>query len=162
MGLLFPKSKGKTPGSASGGELAFPKPDRKKKARERKAKENKTPLESAVQVQAEEFLDSLGVLYVRIPDSVLACVAFSQMWSAKEDVSNYLKGVPDLLVIVPRVAGGNFLLCLELKREEGGVLSQGQKKWHSKANVQVLRTWPEIRDEITNFLKMTREENGRN
>jgi hypothetical protein len=162
MSLLYPKEKkSKLPGSASGADLAFPKPDRKKTARDRATRENKTPLESSLQIQTEEFLESLGVLYVRIPDSVLSCVAFSQMWTAKNDVSLYMKGQPDLLLIIPREAGFNFLLALELKREVGGNVSNGQKKWHSKANVSILKTWPEVREEILKFKKMFETENER-
>lgn len=70
-------------------------------------------------------------------------------------VSEYLRGIPDLTLIIPcKESKYNYSHLLELKTEKGK-LSQGQKKWAKNVNVTVPRKWDEIKKEIDDFIEYT-------
>jgi hypothetical protein len=152
--ILKPKDKKeKFVGSASSSGLAFPKPERKQRIKVK----NETELEDSVQDRAERYLDSLGIQFIHLPSSLFTSIIFGSNQRAKNEVSEYLKGIPDLLIIIPHNSGMyNFTHALELKREKGGKISQGQRSWALKANVSFAFGWEAVKAEIDNFIKWTK------
>lgn len=115
--------------------------------------EEKSTPECILQGQAEELVKSLGLGLIRIPDNVLYTVAHSRHQKDKRQVSEYLKGVPDLCIF-KRGANPTQTLFIELKKPQGK-LSQGQEKWWNRQGVtpKVLRSFKEVESEIMAFYK---------
>src|SRR3990167_7197629 len=85
--------------------------------------------ESALQRQAEEYLDLLKIPYMRFPDSGYFILFGSNSKLSDQNkrfLSKYLKGLPDL-TLLKKVNDKYCLACrIELKTKNGK-LSQGQK-----------------------------------
>lgn len=101
--------------------------------------------EEVLQSQCEGYLDILRIAFVRIPDRVLQTVRNSRYNGAKKDVSKYLKGLPDLIVLFP---DGRYK-CIELKRKSGKQ-SLGQKQFERtvKGHYYICRSFGEFREII--------------
>ena len=127
----------------------------KKKRRDlsKYTKEEKETSECILQGQAEELIKSLGLGLIRIPDNVLYTVANSRHMKDKRQVTEYLKGVPDLCIF-KRGANPTQTLFIELKKPQGK-LSQGQEKWWDRQGVtpKVLRSFKEVEAEVMAFYK---------
>lgn len=118
-----------------------------------KPKQKAEVSEKVLQEKAEKLLDSLGLKWEHIPESVSRGIYWSQEQKTRKDYSSYLTGSPDLKVWHPlQESNYNLSLVLELKTELGQ-LSQGQKNWIREApvNVQVCKGWQEIKKEIIDF-----------
>ena len=93
------------------------------KVKVRRSQPKKPTPEAVIQAQAEAYLDLLGLFYIRLPDSLMRVVFSSPqipIWT-KREVSDALKGLPDLTIL----KNGRFL-AIELKRESGK-MSQAQR-----------------------------------
>lgn len=95
---------------------------------------NNTPLERDEQAAFVDWLELQGLLF-----SATAQSTYTTSWNQKR--LNYAtglrKGVPDMLVIVPKDKskdGNGYCLFIELKRLQGGVVSKEQKHWHESIN----------------------------
>jgi len=91
--------------------------------------------ESTIQDQLEHYLDLKGITYVRFPDSLYRYIFANPMIPiyVKKQCSDYMKGVPDLIILTPNKSYNDCLL-LEVKAKDGK-LSQGQKNWQKGLNV---------------------------
>lgn len=81
-----------------------------------------SPSEYAEQVAFVQWLDLMGLKHTSIPNST-----YTKSWKQKN--TNKLLGLhagfPDLVVVIP----GKGLLCVEMKKRKGGVISEAQKSW---------------------------------
>ena len=82
--------------------------------------------ESELQNLCEEYLQMLGIRYIRIPDQVYGSLFSSATFRARGLMAAYLKGLPDLTMLFE---SGKYV-CVELKTTCGN-LRQGQKHWSS-------------------------------
>ncbi len=117
-----------------------------------KKKRVKGPKEEQIQGQVEAYLRLKGIQFLRIPDSVYRmCSPMSSLpiWQKKE-ISQYLRGVPDLLIFKKEMLSDevpcvdNSCLMLELKRK-GGKAGQAQKQWHRGLMVHVPESFEEAK-----------------
>lgn len=108
---------------SQGKPIPIPKPGKKRQKRKIKAISN-TP-EAQLQAKVEKYLELHQIRYLHIPDRVYRMCAFASKTPihVKQELSYYLKGVPDLLIFQD-----DRCLILELKTEKGKV-RQPQKAW---------------------------------
>lgn len=95
---------------------------------------NNTPLEREEQATFVQWLELQGLLF-----SSTAQSTYTTSWNQKRlnHATGLRKGVPDMLVIVPKDKskdGNGYCLFIELKRLQGGVVSKEQKHWHDSIN----------------------------
>lgn len=95
---------------------------------------NNTPLERHEQAAFVEWLELQGLLF-----SATAQSTYTTSYNQKRlnHATGLRKGVPDMLVIVPKDKskdGEGYCLFVELKRLQGGVVSKEQKHWHDSIN----------------------------
>lgn len=117
----------------------------------RKAPRDKTP-ESVIQSQCESYLDALSLFYVRIPDSLLRTVFANPqipIW-VKREVSDCLKGLPDLTIL----KNGRYLAC-ELKRD-GGKLSTAQREVQAAIGTVVCESFAQFKQAVDSWLVLGR------
>lgn len=93
-----------------------------------------SPLEEEEQAQFVSWLEMVGLRFSSVPNST-----YTTSWKQKS--KNYYTGLragfPDMVVLIPaRRAkdGQGHFLCIEMKRQQGGVISQVQKDWHAAIN----------------------------
>ena len=130
--------------------IAFPKPGpRKKKSGYKKAK---TP-EKVIQSQVERYLELLGVVAVRIPDSLYRSIYANQSVPIhiKSVIAQSIAGLPDLMI--PKITeSGTMILPLELKTESGK-LGPKQIKWQRHLGTVVAHSFEQAKTLIDEFLK---------
>lgn len=92
------------------------------------------PLERDEQIELVQWCEDRGLKITAVPNST-----FTKSWKQKN--TNRLTGVragfPDLVVLIsPEQSkdGEGYFLCIELKRQKGGALSDVQKSWQSAIN----------------------------
>ena len=129
IGLKFPryiKSKGKTP---------------------KKAKSS----HDEIQIAAESYCNERGIAFVHIPDELLKFIfapflgqalqknrsLYGWLQRVRCDISNYLLGVPDLILLKPTL-GWNLSVAVEFKTG-AGKQRKGQIKFAEKVNTIVCR-----------------------
>ena len=108
--------------------------------------------ERDIQILAESYLDILGMLYVRVPDSLWAFVKKSMNFRLLGLCSKFLSGMPDLVIFGFDENGNSKVLLIEIKTQKG-ILLDSQKKWHTKTKVHVCRSFEEIKDLVDFFIK---------
>lgn len=125
----------------------FPPPGKKAKAKKRRGES-----EAGLQQKCEDYLNLKGIRYIRLPDSLYSAV-FNPHHNVhpkvRREVSKCIKGVPDLVIMVPYGIHNMCLLC-ELKTE-AGKLSQDQKSWHKGLNVEIIRNFDEFKNVVDRF-----------
>lgn len=129
--------------------MQFPKNNytkqREARRKNRNSKKSRVP-ENVLQQQAEQLLDNMGIVYIRIPDQVYKlCSPRSSVpaWG-KQLISKYLKGLPDLTLLFQ---SGRFK-CIELKTNIGK-LSIGQKRFKNIVgvdNYKIVRSLEELKN----------------
>ena len=87
---------------------------------------NNTPLEYYDQIALVDFLELKKLKFTAIPNSTYTKSIKQKM---KNTAQGLRAGFPDLIILLP-----NKMLCLELKREFGGVLNENQKEWIDALN----------------------------
>lgn len=98
--------------------------------------------ESILQGQCEGYLDALGIAYVRIPDNVLRTIRNSKYHKAKKEVSKYLTGLPDLIVL----RNNGTFCCCELKSKYGKqTLGQQQFERKVRGHYHIVRSFEQFR-----------------
>lgn len=107
-----------------------------------------TKPEAVLQQQCESYLDLLGLEYIRIPNSLWAIVMRSGCQGAINEISDYLKGVPDLMICKK-----NQYLAVELKTEVGK-LSQSQNKKIKALDGIVIRSFGHFKELVDEFKTM--------
>lgn len=106
--------------------------------------------EKDLQSLAENLCLALGIRFFRIPDKLMAFLAFAAPAWTRVFVAKYFAGVPDLLLFRALPEGKNEVRFIEIKTETGR-LSSGQSKWHSGLNVHVTYGWDETEKAIRDF-----------
>jgi len=124
---------------------------------------NASPLETVEQITVVQWCELNGLKLTAIPNST-----YTKSWNQKR--KNHAEGVragfPDLIVLVaPRQSKDKqgHMLCVEMKRQKGGVVSEVQKEWHKALNglssphieAVVARGAQEAIEYIGSFLKST-------
>ena len=92
------------------------------------------PLEDEEQITFVQWLELVGLRFTSIPNST-----FTTSWKqkSKNHYTGLRAGFPDLIVLVPphRARDGfGHLLCIEMKRRQGGTVSAVQKEWIAALN----------------------------
>lgn len=109
--------------------------------------------ESSIQSQLEHYLDLKGIEYIRFPDSLYRYIFANQSIPihVKKQCSDYMKGVPDLIILVKY---GKYNMCLlhEVKAKDGRA-SQGQKNYAKRLNVETGYGFDECKAIIDNFIE---------
>jgi hypothetical protein len=106
--------------------------------------------EKDLQAMAENLCLAMGIRFFRIPDKLMAFLAWSAPEWTRIFVSRYLSGTPDLMLFKAIPDGKNEVRFVEIKTEAGKV-SQGQAKWHSGLNIHVCYGWEETEKAIKGF-----------
>lgn len=114
-------------------------------------KKPKGPKEATIQEGVDNYCDSVGLRFIRIPNTAYSIIfgTPSIPTHVKAILSGQLKGIPDNTILKP-YKGYNLALLLELKKD-GGKLSQGQKNWHKGLNVAVCYNLEDAINEIKKF-----------
>jgi hypothetical protein len=118
-----------------------PKAGLKKKHREETDRRGKGLKECEIQKGCEDLLNNLQLQYIRIPDSLYSYIfspASKMPVHLKKLISSFIKGVPDLVILL---RDGRYI-CAELKTASGK-LSQGQKTFQKavgEKNYHVVRS----------------------
>jgi hypothetical protein len=109
--------------------------------------------ESTTQNQLEKYLALKGIKFIRFPDSLYRYIFANPVIPihVKKQCSDFMKGIPDLIILTPNKAYNSCLL-LEVKAEDGK-LSQGQKNWHKGLNVYVGYGFDACREIIDGFIE---------
>jgi hypothetical protein len=106
--------------------------------------------EKDLQAMAENLCLALGIRFFRIPDKLLAFLAFAAPAWTRVFVARYFAGVPDLMLFRALPGGKNEVAFIEIKTEAGKV-HQSQAKWHSGLNILVCYGWAETEKAILEF-----------
>jgi hypothetical protein len=123
--------------------LALPRILRPKRKRARPS----GPSEASIQGLVEAYLRLRSVPYFRVPDAAYRAIFAGQAsHGTMREASAYLKGLPDVLLLV----GGRYL-ALELKRD-GGKLTAAQRLWRAAIGTRVAHSWEEAQEIINEFL----------
>lgn len=85
------------------------------------------PTEDTEQQTFVAYLELRGLTFTAIPNST-----YTTSWSVKNrnKAMGVRAGFPDMAVVLPGVG----LLCIELKRTKGGVISPAQEAWITALN----------------------------
>ncbi len=97
--------------------------NRTKPRRKKPSKLNLTPYEGTDQARVCDWLRSKGCLFYAIPNDGKRSPAMA----AKAAATGLQKGMLDLCIAMPRAPYHG--LYIEMKRKEGGVVSEWQKYW---------------------------------
>lgn len=92
------------------------------------------PLEDEEQITFVQWLELVGLRFTSIPNAT-----FTTSWKqkSKNHYTGLRAGFPDLIVLVPPQRsrdGVGHLLCIEMKRRQGGTVSSVQKEWIAALN----------------------------
>jgi len=130
--------------------------ERKRKANgKKKGSKKKGPRipEDVIQGEVDAYLKELGVKAIRMPNALfigIYAIDGIPQW-IKTLVSNYLAGLPDL--IIPLITEkGTLILALELKAIDG-VIGPKQRKWEKVLNTKYAYSTEEAKTLIDDFLK---------
>lgn len=87
---------------------------------------NTTPTEQQDQIALVQYLNLRHISHFRVPNET-----YTKSYNQKRlnKLLGVQPGIPDLFVIV-----GGRLRGIELKRKQGGVVSQAQKEWIARLN----------------------------
>lgn len=109
--------------------------------------------ESSIQSQVESYLKAKGIEYIRFPDSLYRYIFANQSIPihVKKQCSDYMKGIPDLIILTKSKAYNDCLL-LEIKAKDGK-LSQGQKNFAKHLNVETGWGFEDCKGIIDNFVE---------
>ena len=88
------------------------------------------------QRQCEQYLRVRKIDYIRIPDWIYRLVTSNP--KLRKWISQYFKGLPDLMIFRQWSSPYNLALFVELKKK-GGQLGQGQEALGRRLNVLVIR-----------------------
>lgn len=97
-------------------------------------KRNSTPLEDDEQIALIEWLDFVGLKYTAIPNSTYTPHMVTKRRNHRLGVR---AGFPDMVIVIPRNRskdGEGYFLCMEMKRQKGGVVSKEQREWIQAIN----------------------------
>ena len=122
---------------------------------------NSSPLETVEQITVVQWCELHNLKFTAIPNSTYSPHISVKMRNKREGVR---AGFPDLIVLIsPEQAKDSqgHILCVEMKRVKGGVVSQVQKDWHIALNglksphieAVVARGADEAIEYISSFLK---------
>ena len=104
--------------------------------------------EEALQEQCEQYLDARGLQWIHIPASALRVCSWDSPATIgqKREVSDYLKGVPDLMVFAPRAAERTTTTALLVELKVGrNKRTQAQERWAAQTNVCECRDFDTFR-----------------
>jgi len=130
------------------GPFPIPKPGKKKKEAPKKVKDP----EKVIQALAEQYLEMKNVRPIRVPDLMWNKIMNNQTIPVyvKRYISEYLKGLPDL--IIPKKRGNEtVILPLEIKTEKG-IMSKAQLDWQESLGTVVVHGWEECHGVMEKFL----------
>ena len=87
---------------------------------------NTTSTEYEEQKAFVEYLRLKGLKHTSIPNST-----YTKSWQqkAKNTAQGLCAGFPDMIILFP-----NKMLCIEMKRIKGGVVSENQQEWIDAIN----------------------------
>lgn len=111
-----------------------------------------TDPESMLQGMAEQYLEARNVKPIRVPDLFWQSLINNPSIPVyvKKYISEYLKGLPDL--IIPKRRGNETLILpLEIKTEKG-IMSKAQLDWQETLGTVVTRGWEETLGVMEKFL----------
>jgi hypothetical protein len=128
---------------------------------------NDSPLETIEQIAVVQWCELQGLKFTAIPNSTYSPHMSVKMRNHREGVR---AGFPDMVVLIPPKQskdGLGYMLCVEMKRVTGGILSQVQKDWAIALNglespnieAVVARGADEAIEYISSFLKKIVEYN---
>jgi hypothetical protein len=114
----------------------------------RKAEPRDPTSEATIQGLVEAYLRALGVPYIRIPDAAYRAIfAGAASVGTKREAAEYLRGLPDLIILYR----GKFL-ALELKKD-GGKLTGHQRIWRDAIGTKVAMSFEAARGLIDGFMR---------
>lgn len=94
---------------------------------------NNTPKEEQDQMALAELLDRLGLDFIHVPNEIKS----KPQYYSKRRRLGVKKGFPDNLIFtVPPNFPGSKGAVIELKRLNGGVVSEEQNEWIAKLAIQ--------------------------
>lgn len=128
----------------------YTKAEQTGKSRQRKRAEKALKIpESSLQSICDEYLDTLGITYLRIPDALYRAIFASHSIKPyiKKMISDYVKGRPDTTILHP---DGRYL-CVELKSAKGKQ-TQGQKNFAKRIPVTVVRDFDTFQKIVDKFI----------
>jgi len=119
---------------------------------------NTTPLERDEQITLVNWLEIKKLTFTAIPNST-----YTTSWKQKRlnTATGLRAGFPDMIVLIPAnrcIVNRSVMLCIELKRQKGGVTKPHQKEWIKQLNEiadvesKVCKGFAEARDYINIFL----------
>lgn len=128
---------------------------------------NNLPLESVEQIKVVRFCEDKSLKFTAIPNATYTPHMSVKMRNYREGVR---PGFPDLIILItPQQAedGQGHMLCVEMKRFKGGVVSEVQKAWAIALNglespnieAVVAHGADEAKEYITGFLKYKEQSN---
>jgi hypothetical protein len=95
--------------------------------------------EAALQGQAEDMLDAIGLEWRRVPDNLWRYLKQSAPAHIVKQLADRWKGKPDLLILLP--IGGGYSLCKEIEiKALRGKLSPAQEDYIARMPVEICRT----------------------
>lgn len=110
--------------------------------------------ERDLQKLCEAYLDSRGLRYIRVPDSLWAFVMTSKaapVW-LKAFASKFLAGMPDLVILA-----GDRALHVELKAAKGKE-SEKQKRWAKDCSVRLVKDFDTFMGLVDEFKRSVQTE----
>jgi hypothetical protein len=119
--------------------------------------------EDSLQAMCEQYLDLLGLRWVHIPRGALTICSWqsSAHVAAKRAVSDYLKGIPDLLIFGP-YTGGKYTQALLVELKIGkNTRTHAQKEWARLTNVHEVRDFDTFKGLVDGFVETTSTEEGK-
>lgn len=106
--------------------------------------------EDALQELCEMYLDSLGILYTRIPSALWTKVMGTRYSRSKKDLAlrmlcvKYLSGLPDLMLFGRGKDGEATTLLVELKTQKGR-LRPSQIAFAERTTIYVVRSFEDFK-----------------
>lgn len=94
------------------------------------------PTEAEEQATLIHWLDWMGLRYHHSPNETGSSME-ARRRAIRMKRMGTSPGFPDLVITIPpirSVTGDGFMLCIEMKRRKGGVLSQEQRAWIDAIN----------------------------
>jgi len=109
--------------------------------------------ENELQKQCEELLKRLDVPYIRIPETITRLASYNSPIpiGIKRIISEYFKGLPDLIIFRKDNNSYNTALFVELKSKKGK-LSNAQLDWSERLNVHVCYSFEAFVDLLNQFI----------
>jgi len=114
--------------------------------------------EAEIQDYVEQYLNLKGIRFLRIPDAVYRACGLPGLQPAdRQAISEYLKGVPDLIIFKREFINNtptvdNSALMIELKRK-GEVQRGSQRAWAKGLSVNTCDSFDDARILIDKWLE---------